>query len=87
MARYYFHVEGQPDDSGMALLTSAEAKCDAVRCAAKLICDEAERFWDAGQFTMTVTDGTGPSLFALVLSGIEAPSIRMTEKVQHSGRP
>lgn len=75
MHRYFFHVEGQPDDLGMELPSLAAAKCEAVRYAGKLICDEAERFWDAGEFTLTVADERDLVLFSLTLLGHEAPSI------------
>ena len=76
MHRYFFHVEGRPDDLGMELASIAAAKCEAVRYAGRLICDEAERFWEAAEFMLTATDERGLVLFSLTLSGIEAPAIR-----------
>lgn len=75
MHRYFFHVEGQPDDLGMELPTIAAAKCEAVRYAGTLICEEAERFWDAAEFNMTVADENGLTLFTLTLIGTEAPTM------------
>lgn len=80
MPHYFFHVEGQPDDLGMDLPSVAVAKCEAVRYAGKLICDEADTFWDAGEFGLIVTDAKGLVLFGLTLSGVEAPSIRMQDR-------
>ena len=43
MPRFFFHVEDRPDDEGTELPSVAAAKCEAVRYAGKLICDEATR--------------------------------------------
>lgn len=75
MPRYYFQVEGPPDDLGAELPDLAAAKCEAVRYAGRLICEEADKFWDTADFTMTVTDENGLVLFSLTLSGTEAPAI------------
>jgi hypothetical protein len=40
-----------------------------------------ERFWDCGQFNMTVTDEEGLTLFSLFLTGVEAPAIRIEPTV------
>jgi hypothetical protein len=79
MTRYFFHVEdgaGISDDVGMELAGVAQAKCEALRYAGRLICDGADGFWDSGDWSMTVSDETGLTLFTLHLSGIEAPAIR-----------
>ena len=73
MDRYFFHLEGQPDDLGIELPSLAAAKCEAVRYAGNLICNEAERFWDTGEFSLTVTDCRNLTLFALTLIGTESP--------------
>ena len=77
MPRFFFHVEDRPDDEGTELPSVAAAKCEAVRYAGKLICDEADTFWDSAEFGMVVTDEKGLILFSLTLSGTEAPAIRM----------
>ena len=61
----------------MDLPSLAVAKCEAVRYAGRLICEQANSFWDKGDFTMSVTDETGLILFSLVLSGVDAPIIRV----------
>ena len=61
----------------MDLPSLAIAKCEAVRYAGRLICEQANSFWDKGDFTMSVTDETGLILFSLVLSGVDAPIIRV----------
>jgi hypothetical protein len=83
MPRYFFHVEDGADitdDVGMELAGVAEAKCEAMRYAGRLICDGAGGFWDAGDWSMTVSDETGLTLFTLHLSGIEAPAIQASAR-------
>ena len=74
--RYFFHFQHSTDTEGAELERLAEAKCEAVRRAGKLICDSAERFWDAGEFSMSVTDDAGLVLFTLTLWAAEAPAIQ-----------
>ena len=76
MPRFYFHVDGPPDDLGVDLADLAAAKCEAVRYAGRLLCDQATEFWDTGDFMMTVTDETGLTLFTLRFNATEAPAIR-----------
>jgi hypothetical protein len=85
MPRYYFHIQDTSeivDDLGMELSGIAAAKCEALRYASRLICDEAQEFWDAGEFQMTVADEKGLTLFSinLTLTAVDAPSIRLAEK-------
>ena len=85
MPRFYFHIEDDSeiiDDLGTELSSNAAAKCEALRYASRLICDEAERYWDAGEFQMTVADENGLTLFslALTLTAVDAPSIRMARR-------
>ena len=86
MARYYFHIEDGSnisDTLGMELSSLAAAKCEALRYASRVICDDAERFWDAGEFQMIVANESGLTLFSLALSltAVDAPAIRMARKV------
>jgi len=78
--RFFFHIEGgsalEDDAEGFDLMNIAEAKCEAVRFAGRLICDAASTFWDVGDFHMTVSDERGLTLFELRFVGTEAPSIR-----------
>ncbi|WP_156029716.1 DUF6894 family protein [Sphingomonas sp. URHD0057] len=85
MPRFYFHIEdgsGIVDDLGMELSGIAAAKCEALRYASRLICDEAERFWDAGELQMTIADEKGLTLFSLALSltAVDAPAIQMSQR-------
>lgn len=78
MPRFHFTVgQDAPDltGDGIDLPGLAEAKCEAVRYAGKLLCDRASEFWDTGDFVMTVTDDKGLTLFSLQFSAVEAPAI------------
>jgi Domain of unknown function (DUF6894) len=84
MGRYYFNVDDGSnirDTLGMDLPALAAAKCEAVRYASRLICDDAEHFWDAGVFQMTVSDEKGLTIFALTLTlaADEAPVTRTAQ--------
>ena len=75
MSQYFFHVEDGLDTVGMHLASIAEAKCMAVRYAGEVICDASKTFWNTADFHMWVTNDTGLVLFALRLSGTDAPAI------------
>lgn len=76
MSRFYFHVDGRPDDLGVDLSDVAAAKCEAVRYAGNVICEGADRFCDSGDFSMSVTNESGLILFTLSLAGTDAPVIQ-----------
>jgi hypothetical protein len=76
MPKFYFHVDGVQDPEGIELSGLAEAKCEAVRYAGRLICDSAGDFWNAADWNMKVSDENGLDLFALHFAGVEAPAIR-----------
>ena len=76
MPIFVFHVESHSTEERVDLPSVATAKCEAVRYAGKLICDEAEKFWDSAEFNMTVSDESGLSLFTLDFRGLESPAIR-----------
>ena len=81
MPRFHFNVENrsrEQDEEGTVLPSLAEAKCEAVRYAGRLICDEASEFWDTGEFVMTVTDDQGLALFSLHFNAVEAPAMRIS---------
>jgi hypothetical protein len=78
MPRYYFNVDDGDstlDTEGCEIETLAKAKCEAVKLAGRIICGAAAKFWDRAQWSMTVTDGGGLTLFTLDLMGTEAPAI------------
>jgi hypothetical protein len=73
MARYHFNIEGDGfTDEGHDLANLAEAKCEAVKLAGRVICENADNFWDKGDWNMSVTNGDGLTLFTLTLYGAEA---------------
>jgi hypothetical protein len=74
--RFYFHVEGGPDELGLELPSIAQAKCEAARYAGHLLCDAAEGFWDTAEISMRVANENGLVLFTITISGTDAPAIR-----------
>ena len=80
MPRYFFHIDdgkSPRDIEGVELANLAEAKCEAVKTAGRLICDAAGDFWDRSEWNMNVTDRSGLTLFALHFMGVEAPAGRV----------
>ena len=47
----------------------------AIKKAGETVCDEADRFWDRAEWTMTVADPTGLTLFQILIVGVEAPAM------------
>jgi hypothetical protein len=74
--RFFFHVEGSPDNLGLELPSIAQAKCEAARYAGHLLCDAADSFWATAEFNMQVANETGLVLFTITISGTDAPVIR-----------
>jgi hypothetical protein len=77
MPLFHFHVEdGQPavDPGGFELPDLAAAKCEAIQMAGRIICDAAGAFWDRAEWSMTVTDESGLTLFNLQIVGTDAPA-------------
>jgi hypothetical protein len=83
MPRFVFHVEGASDTVVSDHSSLAEAKCEAVSYAGKLICDAASTFWDTPDFHMWVTDGTGLVLFDLRFIGTTAPAAMQQRSTSH----
>ena len=77
MQRFVIQVDDGPDKA-IEAGSLAQAKCEAVRYAGQLICDQADRFWDTADLSMTVTDENGLVLFTLQFLGTDAPAIRGT---------
>ena len=76
MDRYYFHIddgEVSVDSEGHELPSLEVAKCEAIKMAGNMICEAPARFWDHGEWTMTVADEGGLTLFRLDIIGTEAP--------------
>lgn len=80
MPRFFYHVEGAPrDERGTELASIIDAKCEAARYAGRLLCEEANNFWESASCTMTVVDEEGLTLFMLSITGIDAPAIQVFE--------
>ena len=73
MPRFYFNTEDQRDREGTELESLAIAKCQAITLAGRLICEAADTFWDKAEWSLTVTNETGLTLFQLSITGTEAP--------------
>ena len=81
MPKYHFNIADghSPHDSeGIEVESLAVAKCEAIRMAGRIICDAAASFWDRAEWTMTVTDDTGLTMFTLQIVGTEAPACRLS---------
>ena len=77
MPKFYFNTEGQVDDEGTELESLAIAKCQAIKMAGEIICDEAESFWEKAEWTLTVSNEAGLTLFQLSIVGTESPAVRL----------
>ena len=82
MPNFLFHVEDGPEPLEIEVQTIAEAKCEAVRYAGKLLCDRASSFWNVADLHMWVTDERGLILFALRLLGTDAPAIQTAPVIE-----
>jgi hypothetical protein len=76
MRRYYFHTDSQRDLNGAYLPSLADAKCEAMAVAGRMMCDQTATFWDAAEWCLTVSDQDNLTLFQLNIIGTDAPSIR-----------
>lgn len=76
MPMFHFHTDELRDTEGSELKNLAVAKCEAIKLAAGIICDQAKEFWDKAEWGMTVTDDHNLMLFQLQIIGTEAPAIR-----------
>lgn len=76
MPRYFFHTDDLPDTDGVDLGGHAIAKCEAVKMAGRIVCDASDTFWDSAEWSMTVADERGLTLFQLLVIGTDAPSVR-----------
>lgn len=91
MPRFFFNIGNKKDREGTALESVAAAKCQAIKMAGTIVCEEADTFWDKAEWTMTVTDDTGLTQFQLCIVGIDAPiisagqSARPTTQLYKSG--
>ena len=75
MPRYFFDIDDAgsgPDTVGTELKDLTEAKCEGVKMAGRIICDQASQFWDRAEWNMTVSDETRLTMFTLHVVGIES---------------
>jgi hypothetical protein len=79
MPRYYFHTDDLRDPEGSELESLVVAKCEAVKLAGRIICDASDTFWNNAEWSMTVTDEKGLTLFQLQIVGTDAPSILVAQ--------
>ena len=82
MPRFYFHIDDKKDREGTDLESLAVAKCEATKMAGTIVCEEANSFWDKAEWTMTVADDTGLTLFQLCIVGTDAPIISGSQSVR-----
>jgi hypothetical protein len=75
MSFYYFHVNDESESTSFHAADLAAAKCEATRMAGRIICDDALTFWDKAEWSLTVTDEGGLTLFQLQFIGTDAPAI------------
>ena len=68
MPRYFFDIKDGhdfPDLQGSEWKDLAEARVEAVRYAAEVLKEMPERFWNAEEWTMSVSDHNRALLFTL----------------------
>jgi hypothetical protein len=71
--RYFFDIDDAvPDTEGTEIKDLTEAKCEAVKMAGRIICDQAADFWDRAEWNMTVSDETRLTMFTLHVVGVQA---------------
>jgi len=75
VSRFFFHTDNVQDEEGTELESVAVAKCEAIKLAAGIICDEAADFWERAEWTMTVSDERGLTLFQLDIVGTESAAV------------
>jgi hypothetical protein len=79
MPQYFFHVrDGRtpPDARGTELPDLLAARVEAARYGGELLQDHAKTFWNDGEWTIEVTDGTGLTLFTLTFVATDAPTLQ-----------
>jgi len=74
MPRFYFHTDGLEDTDGLGLKSVQVAKCEAMKLAALIVCDEVSDIWENTEWTVTVSDETHLTVFDLRVMGMDAPA-------------
>jgi len=84
MPRYYFDiVDGQdlPDVDGSDHADLAAARVESIRYSGEVLREMPERFWNAEEWTMTVSDARRVPLFTLKFLAQHATSPQLTASI------
>jgi hypothetical protein len=79
MERFFFNVvdgRNYPDDHGTELSSLTAARVEAVKVLVQVLSARPQDFWETGCFSVTVTDRTGLTLFSIMVSNADAPSVQ-----------
>ena len=77
MPLYFFDIvdgEDLPDLNGSDHADLAAARIEAIRYSGEVLREMPERFWNAEEWTMTVSDATKAPLFTLKFFAEQIPS-------------
>lgn len=76
--KFFFDIDNRAQVGSFEAETLAEAKCEAMRIAGQLICDQAESTFqgDDASWGMTVSNDTGLTLLRIDIIATEAPAGR-----------
>ena len=78
MPRFHFNSDNHVDPKGHELESVAAAKCEAIKMFGSIVCEEADSFWDRAEWTMTVTDDRGLTLFQIHIVGLDSAALLNT---------
>lgn len=84
MPQYLFNTNDDSplDVNGTQLSDIAEARCEAVTRAGRLICDAGGKYWKRQELCMSVADGDGLTLFSLHFFGTDAAAVLLEPRIQ-----
>ena len=81
MPQFKFHVSGDPVVAEADLPNLAAAKRAAIKLTGSIISEQdAVRFWDDAEWTMTVCDERGLALFQITVIATDAPVTRASAR-------
>ncbi len=78
MPRYFFDVRDTaeiPDNTGTELADEDTARTEAVVLAGRLLADLGRKFWNSGDWQLSVRDESGRVLFTLVFSAKNSAAV------------
>jgi hypothetical protein len=61
---------------GVELESVGAARCQALRYAGQILCEQPEAFWDNSEWTLTVSDENHLTLFSVVIGTVVAPAMQ-----------